>query len=181
MIDNRFKALTHYICEHCIENPIDLGIRKLNQILWNSEVAAFALLGEALTPQKYIRREFSPACVNTEKALQELQDEGKVLVRRRVHAGYPRFLILSLKEVTHPFNNSQINLVDRVIDWIVHNHVASPVRVFSENNTWKNFEIGQEVPHFAIFSTKRAEINEEDVQLTQKSSKSRKGLFLVPT
>ena len=181
MIDQKLKALVHYISDQCIESPVSLGTRKLNKILWNSEVAAFSLLGEALTLEKYVRRQFSPACVNTEAALQELQDEGKILVRRRAHAGHPRFLILSLKESTHPFDHSQINLVDRIIDWIVHDHVASSVRVFSENNTWKNFEIGQEVPHFAIFSTKRAEITEADALLAQLSSKSRKGLFLVET
>jgi len=173
MIDSKFKALVHYVCEQCIEQPVGLGKHKLNQILWNSEVATFALLGQAMTTESYIRRQFGPANPNTDMALRKLQDEGRLLVRRRTHAGHPRYLLLSLKEAVHPFNHEQINLVDRVIDWIVHDHVASIVRVLTENKTWTKFEIGQEIPHFAIFSTHRAEITEDTVQMARNVSRFR--------
>ena len=178
MIDKNFMALVHYISEQCIEAPISLGKRKLNKILWNSEVAAYSLLGEALTSETYIRRQFGPACANTEMALLALQNEGRVLVRRRKHAGHPRFLILSLREVEHPFDHDQINLVDHIIDWVVHDHVASAVRIFSENNTWQTIEIGQEVPHHTIFSISRAEITERDLP-GAKPTGSRSTLSLV--
>ena len=179
MTDPNFKALVHYICEQCVEAPVKLGIRKLNSILWNSDLATYTVLGEALTEQIYIRRQFGPASAHTETALLALQNEGKVLVRRNTHPGHPRFLILSLQPPSHPFGYDQVNLVDRVIDWIIHDHVASAVRVFAENNTWKKANIGQEVPHCMIYSTKRAEIKETVIPQEPRPSKSENVLSLV--
>lgn len=179
MTDSKFKALVHYICEQCVEAPVKLGMRRLNAILWNSDLAAYTMLGEALTEQIYVRRQFGPASAHTETALLALQNEGKVLVRRNTHPGHPRFLILSLQSPAHSFGHDQINLVDRVIDWIIHDHVASAVRVFAENNTWKKAEIGQEVPHCMIYSTKRAEIREAIIPPEPRPSKSENVLSLV--
>ena len=163
MIDSKFKELVHYVCDQCIENPGKLGAIKLNKILWNSDVFSYVLTGQPITPEEYIKRQFGPVPKQILRALQELESERKIQVRKITENGYSHTLYLSLTEAGAPFDADQIDLIDDVIDWIVNDHTASSISALSHNEAWEAVRIGETIPHCAVFASSPAEINENDI------------------
>src|SRR6266436_422053 len=76
----KFKSLVHYICWRC-SDPTKLGAVKLNKALWRADFRAYLELGEPVTGETYVKRQYGPVPSDILQALRELKDEGKLSIR----------------------------------------------------------------------------------------------------
>ena len=169
MRNDKFKALVHYVCDQCVGCPERLGATKLNKILWFSDVLAYVSLGEAITGEEYIKRQFGPVPRTILEALRELENEGQILIREMPSYYYSQRLFLSLTKADETvFSTDQLHVIDGIIDWIVYEHTASTISRLSHNDSWKAARIGEVIPHHAYFASFPREINEHDIAWAEK-------------
>ena len=169
MRNDKFKALVHYVCDKCVGCPEKLGATKLNKILWFSDVLAYVSLGEAITSEEYIKRQYGPVPRTILQVLRELGDEKQILIREVGSYYYNQRLFLSLTEADETvFNTDQLEIIDEMIDWIVHEHTASTISRASHNEPWHAARIGEVIPHSAFFASSLGEINEHDIEWAQE-------------
>jgi hypothetical protein len=157
----KFKSLIHYVCAQapCLES---LGATKLNKILWFSERDCY-LRGEPISQVPFIKLQHGPVPKGMDKFLNELRDEGALLIRDTEWNGKPKREFISLREPSlEGFTPSQVSLINHAIQTICARHSADSISKVSHDEIWDLAKMGEEIPFYAAFG-KRGEIKEEDI------------------
>ena len=171
MRDPKFKKLVHYICNRCTDSPVQLGATKLNKILWISDLFAYIDMGQPITEERYIKKQYGPVAETMRSTLENLQQEQSLLIR---NGTFPTpTLYFSMKEPDiSDFTSNQISLVDRVIGWVVNEHSAVSISEFTHKHyAWNIASIGEHIPHHAVFASSSAEIDEHDISWAKRTIK----------
>lgn len=162
-LDDKFKDLVHYVCFKC-ENPSKMGATKLNKVLWYSDVLAYLDFGKSITEETYLKRQFGPVPSHILKALEALQDEGRVFIRDTTVFGFPSSQYHSLRDPDESvFTERERGLIDSVVSQVCDGHTARSVSLLSHNRAWDAADIGETIPHFAAFMSRYGELDEHDV------------------
>ncbi len=158
----KYKALVHYICDVC-GDPSKLGATKLNKILWLSDALAYAKLGQSITGERYVKRQFGPAPYNFLGIREELEQEGKIAVRYGDYFGrtQTQFFSLQRPEISD-FKPEEIDLVSGVINAVCAK-TAKEISDWSHADIWKVAEYGEDIPHYALFVWQLGEIDEDSI------------------
>jgi hypothetical protein len=160
----KFKKLVHYVSYMC--EPADLGSTKLNKTCWFSDTIAYTMLGKSITDESYTKQQFGPVPHDILGVVRELQDEGK-LVSRRIHDpfGYPKQEYIALEKPNlSMFSAEEISIVDVVMEFVCKEHTAKTISNMSHDRIWELAEIGEEIPYDAVYASRLADIDEEDIK-----------------
>jgi hypothetical protein len=158
----KFKELVQYVCSIC-PNPDKLGAIKLNKILWYSELSAFLHLEKPITGARFVKRQFGPVATAMVPVLQELQRDGRLVVRNVEYFGQPKKEYISLdKADLSKFSSDEISIVDRLTETICEKYTAMGISRVSHDDIWEMAEIGEEIPLTTVFAV-RGEVTEQDV------------------
>ena len=160
----KLKALVHYVASRC-ENPSVLGSIKLNKVLWVSDLWSYVKTGQPITGEIYIKQQFGPVASSSVRILDELQSEGKIVVRRReLPNGRSKVDYISMLEPDlKMFTASEISLVDQAIDFVCLQHTSRQISDKSHDVIWELAEIGEEIPYYAMLASRLDGITKEDV------------------
>ena len=165
----KFKALTHYICARCEDDPSRLGATKLNKIIWYAETGHFLRTGKPLTGARYVKRQHGPvpACITF--MVDELVQEGKIFVRDVPYYGQEKKEYINLKEpeIDRFFSASNIRDVDRLIYLVCDTHTARSISKTSHNEPWRLASIGEDLPLFTAIALP-GELTENDTEWADK-------------
>lgn len=159
----KFKALAHYVCWKCQDDPSRLGAVKLNKSLWLADFAAYYQTGEPLTGARYVKRQFGPVPSAILSVLAELEREGAIRITERELPGSYRqrqFLVLQAPQ-PGTFDAEELALIDKVIKTVCEEHTARSISEKTHDHVWKAAEIGEEIPYFTIFAVP-GEITEDE-------------------
>jgi len=164
----KFKTLVHYIC-HTADRD-ELGATKLNKILWYSDIISYVNSGKPLTGSVYIKRQFGPVPRDILRALEDLSDEGKMVVRDVPFFRDKKreFVSLADPDVSR-FKAPEIALVADILHLICHHHTAESISELTHDTIWELAEIGEEIPYCAIYGAPLGEINEDDIRWAKES------------
>lgn len=158
----KFKALIHYVCAQS-PNPLSLGATKLNKILWFAERDCY-LRGEPISGVPFIKLPYGPVPMAIDEYLEELGNEGRLLVRDIEWRGKPKREFIALKEASvDPFTKGQISVIDRATQAICRLHTAESISKASHDEVWDLAAIGEEIPLYATYG-RRGQIGEEDIK-----------------
>jgi hypothetical protein len=162
---SKFKALVHYICSRCEDNPARLGATKLNKILWYAETGHFLKTGKPLTGARYIKRQFGPVPAAIPAIVEELEAEGKLFVRDVPFHAYDKKEYISLQEpeIDSFFTASDIGDIDRIIDAVCDAHTAKSISHKTHNEPWHLAEIGEDLPLYTALA-RPGELTEIDMK-----------------
>jgi len=175
MTDTKFKNLVHYICYYCEDEPAKLGATKLNKILWLSDVFSYVRTGCPITEERYIKLPYGPAPQTIDDALKSLQQEQHILVRNRAYPQPTLFIALDKPKLSG-FSAEQISLVDSIINWVVNEHSATSISQFSHDfDAWQVASLGEEIPHYAVFSSFPGAIAQQDINWAKETINNRLG------
>jgi hypothetical protein len=159
----KFKALVHYICARCQDNPARLGSVKLNNILWYADTGHFLKSGEPLTGARYVKRQRGPVPAAIMPIVEELVQEGKVIVRDPVSQYDTRqYITLQEPEIDPLFSASDIRDIDNIIDAVCDSHTAKSISDRTHNEAWLMAEMGEDLPYYTVLA-RPGEITEDDV------------------
>jgi len=143
----------------------DLGSIKLNKVLWFSDITAYLHLGEPITGETYLKRQFGPVSSHLPILLEELKEARKIVVRDSILGGYDKKEYIALADPDlSQFSAEEISIVDEFIDFVCNQNTAESISELSHNRIWELAEIGEEIPYSAAFASNLGEINEEDIR-----------------
>ncbi len=166
---SKLKTLVHYISWKC-EDPGVLGAIKLNKVLWVSDLRAYVRSGTPLTGERYVKRQYGPVSHSIVGIVDELENEGKIVVRRRQVYGYEKVDYIALEEPDiSGFTSAEISLVDEAIDFVCHKHTARQISEKSHDVIWHLAELGEEIPYHSMLASVLDEVTPEDVQWAREA------------
>ena len=175
MSNSNFKTLVHYVCDRCTDDPTKLGATKLNKILWMSDVLAYVSMGQPITEEHYIKRQFGPVAQTMQPTLENLQQEQSLSIRDDPSSLLTLYLSLKEPDISG-FTAEQISLIDKVISWVVNKHSATSISDFSHAFlAWQVASIGEDIPHSAVYASFPKEIDEHDISWAKETIKDRLG------
>jgi hypothetical protein len=157
----KFKALVHYVCWSCKDDPSKLGSTKLNKILWLSDVLKYYRSGSPLTGARYVKRQFGPVPRAIVPVLGELEKEGSVFSRQVLFHGKPKAEFIVVRPPAINLSDEERTLVDRTISYVCDEHTAKSISELSHDAVWRSAEDGEDIPYFTIFATK-GELDEDE-------------------
>lgn len=162
----KFKALVHYICSRCQDEPSRLGATKLNKVLWYAETGHFLKSGKPLTGARYVKRQHGPVPAAIPAIVEELSAEKKIFVKEAPFYGYDKKEYLTLEEpddIDSYFSASDIRDIDRIIDAVCDSHTAKSISLKTHNEPWHMAEIGEDLPLFTVLA-RPGELTEDDIK-----------------
>lgn len=162
----KLKALVHYVIART-ENRAELGSIKLNKVLWLSDLTSYVLTGSPITGERYIKQQFGPVAASMVGILNELQSEKKIVVRETEAFGNPKTDYISLidpAKISEQFSGEEISLVERARELVCEHHTAMSISDASHDIIWELAEIGEEIPHAAVFASRLDGVTKEDVR-----------------
>lgn len=147
----RLGELILYIADKCRLDRM-FGAIKLNKILWRSDFLAFAELGEPITGVKYRSLEHGPAPRRLLPVRSALVGSGAAELQiQRTGGGRTQDRVVPLRAAaTKAFTDSQLKLVDRVIDEL-WGKSAAEVSNLSHGKAWEIDADGDSIPYEAVF------------------------------
>ncbi|MGB8030674.1 MAG: type II toxin-antitoxin system antitoxin SocA domain-containing protein [Terracidiphilus sp.] len=159
---DKFKALVHYICWRCANDPSKLGAVKLNKALWIADLGAYYYLGKPITRSRYVKRQFGPTPKAILPVLRELQAEGKLEIREDDFHGKKKRTFISLQDPSMEFmSEEEKRLADAATELVCEKHTATSISNKSHDHIWKAAEDGEELPFSTVFVTPDT-ISDED-------------------
>lgn len=161
---DKFKALVHYICWRCSDDPASLGAVKLNKILWFSDVIAFAERGAPITGARYVKQKFGPVPKPILPVLRRLEAEGNLQIDEVAYYGLRKRQYVSLVEPDRSlFDESEVATVDKVIEAVTQGHSAESISDLTHDAIWKLADMQEEIPLHAVLVSRLGTVTEEDV------------------
>jgi hypothetical protein len=162
--DDRFKALVHYVCWKCADDPSKLGAVKLNKILWLAEQESYHLTGKPITAVRYVKRKYGPVPAAIVPALRELENAGILTVRDADHFGWDKKEYAVYQEASGDFlTPGERAIVDEMIAYVTQQHTATSISEKSHDHIWKAARDGEDIPHYTVFA-KPGPITEEELK-----------------
>jgi hypothetical protein len=158
----KLKALAHYICWRCKEDPSKLGSVKLNKTLWLCDFTAYYHAGTAITGARYVKREFGPVPSALQPILRELELEGSLKIVESQFHGYKKkeFRVLSKPDMGE-FGSEDLKTIEKMIRFVCDQHSAKSISELSHDHIWQSAQQGEELPYFTVFSIP-GEIQEDE-------------------
>lgn len=166
MSTDKLKALVHYLVYLCRDNPGRLGSIRLNKSLWFTDVIAYHEDGRSVTGARYVRRAMGPVPAAILPVLNELSDEGKLLIQRP-RRKFQATLYYSLKEPdVSLLSGSERELARSVLDSVL-GISANEISDITHDEVWEAAAEGEEIPMHATLASGRGEITPEVRQWAQ--------------
>jgi len=149
----KLAALVHYVCWRCKDDPSKLGAVKLNKILWLSDFIRYYAFGAPITGSRYVKRQYGPVPRAISPVLRELEERQLVLPRSVPFHGFAKteFIVLQSPD-TKIFQEEELKLVDRMIEFVCEEHTAKSISEISHDHVWHAAEDGEEIPYFTVFA-----------------------------
>ena len=163
MIDTKFKALVHYIVHKCSDRPDRLGAVRLNKALWFTDTLSYKLNGVSITGGSYKKRQHGPVPTHILKALEELSNEGKILVREPEYRFDTRKFIALTAPETDLLSEEERQMASAVLADIL-DHSANAVSEMSHDAIWHAAREGEEIPLYATLAATPGEITLDAIE-----------------
>lgn len=175
----KLRALVHYVCHQAPRER--LGKVKLHKILYYADINAYVRFGEGITGEVYVKQKFGPVSLHLEEVLEELAEDGLVVLREAEgdndsamsddsigEAGSRRYrkgeFVSVRKPVLEGFLAEEVEVIDGVIEWICFNHTARSISQHSHDEVWNLLEMGEEIPYATAYVSKLGVITQDDIE-----------------
>jgi hypothetical protein len=156
------KELTHYICWKTAD-PSKLAATKLNKALWFADTIAYRANGRSITNTTYVKRQFGPVPRRILPVLDQLNSEGKVIVRERPYFNHTKRDFIAIQPATEAmFSEEERQIIDIVLSWICDEHTAASISELSHDSIWEAADEGEEIPLYAVLGASPGEITDKD-------------------
>jgi hypothetical protein len=123
-----------------------------------------------MTGATYVKRQFGPVPREILGARQRLVARGAIVERDAPLHGYSQkqFVALTRPDLSR-FSADEISLVDHIIDVVCNNHTAASISQLTHDHVWEAAEIGEELPLYTVFASRRGEIDESDIEWAKET------------
>jgi hypothetical protein len=168
---SKFKALIHYICDKCAEDPSKLGKVKLNKVPWHVDMAAYKNRGRPVTGEIYRKGQFGPVADHLLETVDELAREGAIAIRGVEYYGHEKFEYLSLKRPDiSMFDREEIDLINEMIRYVCDENSAASISAKTHDHIWALAQLGDTIPYQTVFA-RAGELTPDDMKWARAEAK----------
>lgn len=160
MSKEKFKALTHYIINQCVDNPAKLGAVRLNKALWYADMFAYQSNGVSISGERYLKRPKGPVPATILATLRELKDDGYILIREPEHRYDPRKYISLQSANSDLLSEDDKGLVAEVLKFVC-DQTANEISDLTHDDIWDAALEGEEIPLYATLASGKGEITKD--------------------
>lgn len=158
----KLKAVILYVCKRCRAG--DLGAVKLHKVLYFSDMIRYIQLGTAITGSTYRKRPLGPTCDQLQSSLRELVESGKLRIDSVDYFGYCKKQFAALVEPEARLSESELLVLDEVIEFVCWNNTARTISEFSHQSPWELAAFGDVLPYSSAFRLLPNQVSEESMQ-----------------
>jgi hypothetical protein len=133
----------------------NFGVTKLNKVLWFADARAFAVLGQSITGETYVREKYGPTARHIDACIAGLSAAGLI------EAWTEPFFEFEIRRYTahQPpdtsiFSSGELSLIDWWIQHIANGQSATQTGEPSPDYAWKIAPIGEELPVAAFLASR---------------------------
>ena len=151
--ERKFRNLVLYIGQRAWDDPT-LGKTRLYKTLWLSDFLAYARLGRSITGADYVHMPQGPGPDNAEHLLQQMLENGELLLRSEPRFAYSiqRPLALREPELDEVFAPSEIAIVEEVLRQFDGQRAVDTSDWSHENSVgWRLTDDGERIPYETVF------------------------------
>lgn len=169
--EDKFKELVLYIAEHTADQ-FDFGATKMAKVLWKSDFAANALLGEPITGATYQKIDYGPGAKEYKPILDSMIDDNVVAKSYSTIGGYPSTKIVALKKAdVSKFSTEEISLIDSVIHLISKLNTHQIKELVYKNMGVKVANLYDEIPYLSeLFPSELIPLTENELNWAKQAS-----------
>lgn len=161
-MDGKFKALVHFMVHECTDNPAKLGTVRLNKALWFTDKFAYQMIGESVTSERYVKRQFGPVPKTILGTLKELREEGKIMIREgKEYFDTRKYISLADPDLTLLSQGDRLlaaSVLERVCD-----STTTEISDFSHDEVWLAASEGEELPLYATLASGHGVITDDAI------------------
>lgn len=127
----------------------DLGMTKLNKVLFYADTIAYLRYGEPITGATYIRKPNGPVARCMLASIQSLEEAGRARRLERPVGGYTQKRVMALSEPNWTVLSSRdIAVIDEVMDMLDGKNAQAVSELSHQMVGWQLAEDGEEIPFF---------------------------------
>lgn len=174
--ENKIEKIITYIIAYFQNNYkiSDLGLIKLNKILWFADKIFMYKHYKSITEQEYIRNPYGPVVKKMEKILKKLETQGYIKTHKISRAGMIQTCFLCLKEPDlKNISAEEISIIDSVITELAFKS-AKELSQETHDELWECTKNGDILPLESVFFKDIIEPSEEDIQWALKALENKK-------
>jgi hypothetical protein len=165
----KLRRLFHYVAWKAGRRDW-FGATKLYKVMWFADARQYALTGEPITGETYIREKHGPIPRHAMQVRAELEASGAIKITKE--GKLTRIVALTKPEVNSLFSPQELKTVDYWIEHIDKDHTASSISDETHDYAWQIAKTGEELPLNAIFANRIREPSDEEMQKFRKRAKS---------
>ncbi|HXW23418.1 MAG TPA: Panacea domain-containing protein [Xanthobacteraceae bacterium] len=156
----KLKTVILYACLKC--GPAQLGAVKLHKVLYFTDMIYYANTGVPVTGATYRKSTFGPTCDQLLVTLSRMAREKALEVREVDYFGYRKkeYTALESPEIER-LNETEITLLDEVIEFVCFNNTAKTISEFSHNRAWELARHGDILKYNSVFQIYPTEVSPE--------------------
>jgi hypothetical protein len=155
----KLKTVILFACAGC--NPSELGAVKLHKVLYFADMLHYAHVGSPITGSTYRKRALGPTCDQLLSTIADLVRERRLEVCEVDYFGFSKKEFVPLAQAeTERLNESEISLLNEVIEFACRNNTAKTISEFSHNRAWELAEFGDILPYHSVFHLFPTEVSQ---------------------
>jgi hypothetical protein len=142
----KMRAVILRTCHAC--HPSDLGAVKLHKVLYYLDMLMYAHHQQVVTGATYRKRPNGPMADQLLFSLRDMTVAGDLRVDNTNYHGFLKREYCALRpEPEGILNESEVTLLDDVIDFVCRKHTAKSISDYSHALPWEMAEMGGEIPY----------------------------------
>jgi hypothetical protein len=159
----KLKTVILYACSKC--DAAQMGAVKLHKVLYFADMLHYAHVGTPITGATYRKRALGPTCDQLLPTLRDLDKEGALATRNVDYFGFRKKEYIPLKKPeTNRLNESELSLLNDVIEFVCRNNTAKTISDYSHNRAWDLAEFGEVLPYHSVFHLFPTQVSQEAME-----------------
>ena len=142
----KMRAVILRVCHAC--DPTDLGAVKFHKVLYYLDMLHYAHQRAVVTGATYRKRPNGPASDQLLFTLRDMARTGDIQINEVNYHGYfKKEYVALVEEPTGVLNETEVGILDDVIDFVCRQNTARSISEFSHSLPWEMAEMGGEIPY----------------------------------
>jgi hypothetical protein len=149
--------------------PDRLGAVKLHKVLYFLDMMHYAQTGSPVTGATYRKRPYGPTCVPLLPMLREMASEKLIEIKQVDFYGLLKTEYhASRDEDAGVLNESELAVLDEVIEFVCEKNTAKSISDFSHQLPWEMVEFGAVIPYESALLLYPVEVTPEAFEATEE-------------
>lgn len=174
--DAKLREMVLYVTQLSVSDE-PFGMVKLNKLLFDIDFSAYLHLGQSVTGQEYIHREFGPCPRRLVPVIEDLKEKGHLVEADATYHSYGQRKPVAIRAADiGMFSAEQIDLARAIVERWKGRTAKEMSDLSHEFVGWRLTQPGEEIPYETVFPVATVVPRPNDGRLKQLQERARAAL-----